>query len=171
MARNPAEADMVGRKAIEPILERTPAMLDRVKQLLSENQKLIRQAAITALVAYVGRKRKYVALGVELLLLVAEEHEKEIRDAVRKGLRQIMAIDPKATTKSIVAWAKANPTTERVQLAALFVKSAATDARLAIEKSVVGVVAKFSNGQGKATNGVKPAKGKAPTSKGAAAKR
>jgi hypothetical protein len=150
MARNNAEAELVGRAAIEPILERAPAMLDRVKQLVTENQKLIRQAALAGLIAYVGRKRKLVALGAEVLLLVAEEHEKEIRDFVRKGLRQLMAVDAKATVKAVADWAKSNPSADRVALAAAFVKKAAGDARTAVEKTVVGAVARLSNGHGAA---------------------
>lgn len=146
MARGGVEADLVGRKAIGPILEKNPMMLERVKKFLSENERLIRQAAIAGLVAFVARKRKFAALGIEILLIVAEEHEKEIRAAVKWAIKQIQEVDPRATAKAVGAWAKANPTTERLQLAGAYLKQKAGDAKLAVERGVIGAVSRLGNG-------------------------
>lgn len=150
MARSGKEADLVGRSAIEPLLERSPGLLDRVKLLLQENEKLVRYAAISGLVYFVGRKRKYAALGAEVLLMLAEEHEKEIRDAVKRGLNKIRDVDPKATAVAVAAWVKSKPTQERFQTAGTYLKKRAVDVRTAIERGVVGVLARIN---GAKTNG------------------
>ncbi len=179
MARSGREADLIGRKAIGPVLERNPAMLERVKKFLDENERLLRQAAIAGLVAYVSRRRKYAAMGVELLLLVAQANEKEIRSAVRFGLRQMMAVDPKATAAAVFDWVKSDPTKERVQAAGTFVAQRAADVRLALERGVFTALARYANGNGtkaapKASGtkstGTKPKAKKSKTPKKASAK-
>lgn len=158
MARGGSEADLVGRKAIGPILERNPMMLDRVKKFLGENERLIRQAAIAGLVAFVARKRKFAALGIEIVLLVAEEHEKEIRAAVKWALKQIQEVDARATAKAVGAWAKANPTAERLQFAGAYLKQKAGNAKLAVERRVVGAMSRLGNGHKNGSGKAKPAK-------------
>ncbi|MBI2078166.1 MAG: DNA alkylation repair protein [Euryarchaeota archaeon] len=158
MARSGKEADLVGRSAIEPLLEASPGLVDRVKLLLQENEKLVRYAAISGLVYFVGRKRKYAALGAEVLLLLAEEHEKEIRDAVKWGLNKIREVDPKATAVAVAAWVKSNPTTDRVNKAGTYLKARAVDVKTAVERGVLGVLARLNPA---AKNGAK-ANGAAP---------
>lgn len=163
MARSGREADLVGRKAIGPVLERAPGLFDRVKGFVNENERLLRQAAIAGLVGYVARKRKFAALGVEVLLLVAEEHEKDIRSAVRYGLKRMMAVDPKATARTVVGWVRENPTAERVQAAASLLARRAGDVRLAVERGVIGTLARL--------DGARTAKGPPTASAGKARKR
>lgn len=170
MARSGREADLVGRRAIGPVLERAPPMIDRVKKMLGENERLIRQAAIAGLVGFVIRKRKYAAMGAEVLLLVAEEHEKEIRDAVKWGMGKIMEADPKAAAKAIADWARANPTAERVQAAGQLLKRRAGDLKLVVERGVVGTVARFTNG-GKQTETPARTRGRRPRKPTTSAKR
>lgn len=159
MARSGREADLIGRKAIGPVLEANPAMLERVKKFLDENERLLRQAAIAGLVAYVSRRRKYAAMGVELLLLVAQQNEKEIRAAVRYGLRKMMAVDPKATAAAVFAWVKSDPSKERIQAAGTFVAQRAADVRLALERGVFTALARYANGNG-TKSAAKPATAK-----------
>lgn len=170
MARSGREADLVGRRAIGPVLERAPPMADRVKKMLTENERLIRQAAIAGLVAFVIRKKKYAAMGAEIILLVAEEHEKEIRDAVKWGLARIMEADPKATAKAVGDWARSNPTADRVQAASQFLKRKAGDLKLVVERGVVGTVARFTNG-GKQTEAPARTRGRRPRKPTTSAKR
>lgn len=158
MARSGREADLIGRKAIGPVLERNPAMLERVKKFLDENERLLRQAAIAGLVGYVARRRKYAAMGVELLLLVAQQNEKEIRAAVRYGLRKMMAVDPKATAAAVFEWVKSDPSKERIQAAGTFVAQRAADVRLALERGVFTALSRYANGNGNGTKAkAKPA--------------
>jgi hypothetical protein len=164
MARSPREADMIGKKAIEPVLERNPALIERVKKFLEDNERLLRQAAIAGLVGYVARRRKYAAVGVELLLLVAQRNEKELRAAVKYGLRKMMEVDPKATANAVFEWVRSDPTKERVQSAATFVAQRATDVKLALEKGVFTALAKYAssetnNGNGTTAKATKTSKG------------
>ncbi|HLE46775.1 MAG TPA: DNA alkylation repair protein [Candidatus Thermoplasmatota archaeon] len=173
MARSGKEADLVGRSAIEPLLSASPGLIDRVKQLLQENEKLVRQAAITGLVYFVGRKRRYAALGAEILLLLAEEHEKEIRDAVKWGLNKIREVDPKATAAAVAAWVKSNPSTERINKAGGYLKAKAVDVKTAVERGVLGVLARFNGGARAApkANGTSAKKTERPARRRTAAKR
>lgn len=165
MARSKAEAVMIGKRAIEPVLERNPALIERVKKILEDNERLLRQAAIAGLVGYIARRRKYAAVGVELLLLVAQQNEKELRSAIKYGLRKMMEVDPKATASAVFEWVKSDPTKERIQTAGTFVAQRATDVRLALERGVFTALAKYANG-----NGTKAAGTKAPAT-GAQAKK
>lgn len=148
MARNPREADWVGSEAIGRILDASPALADRIKQLVQENNPWIRRAAIAGIVFLVGRKRKYAAMGIEIILLLAEQHEKEIREGVRWAVREIGKLEPRQTAQALVTWVRASPTRERVQTAMGFV-TARTDATLlGLQKLVFAGLAKFADGGG-----------------------
>lgn len=146
MARNPKEADWVGQEAIGPILAQNPAMFDRIKQFLAENHVWIRRAAISGVVFLVARKRKYAATALEIVLLVAESYEKEIREGVRWAIREIGRADPKAAAATLVTWVKSNPTRERVQTAVRGVSSRADAALLSAQKTLYTQLAKFAEG-------------------------
>jgi len=143
MATTPKEAELVGEEAIAPLLEANPPFFDRVKQFLQENQPWIRRAAITGLVAYVARRRKFTALALEAVLLLADRHEAEIRSLVKQALKELSAIDWKATARAIAEWAKQDPTGGRAKIAKQFAASLAADARQELQRLLFANLARF----------------------------
>lgn len=151
MARNAKEADWVGTEAIGPILAENPALFERAKQFLQDAQPWVRRAAIAGLVAYVTRKKKLAGIAAEIVILMAESHEKEIRQAARWAVGEISKVDWKATAGAIVAWVRQNPTKERVAMAKKFAASSADAASRNVQKLVLTGLARFSNGSSKPT--------------------
>jgi 3-methyladenine DNA glycosylase AlkD len=136
MASNTKEADLVGQEAIAPMIDSNPPFFDRVKQFLLENEPWIRRAAMAGLVAYATRRKKKVGAVLEIVLLVAESHEKEIRAAVKWAVRELSKADWKATAQGLAAWAKQDPTGGRAKLAKQYVAATAADARVQVERFV-----------------------------------
>jgi hypothetical protein len=163
MARNRKEAEMVGELAFEPILEQNPALVERVKVFIKENETLLRQAAIASLIMLAKRRKKHAAVVLQGLLLVAESKEDEIRKATRKGLGELSKVDARATAKAVTAWARSDPTKERVAVAKQAVKAAPAKTRSGVEKIVFAGLEKVANGSSRADasrsrNGKKGAK-------------
>jgi DNA alkylation repair enzyme len=144
MATSPKEAELVGEEAIAPMLESNPSFFDRVKQFLQENQPWIRRAAIVGLVAYVARRRRFTAAALEAVLLLADRHEADIRAAVKQAVKDLSAIDWKATARAIAEWAKADPTGGRAKLARQYAGSMAADARHELQRLLFSNLAKFA---------------------------
>lgn len=155
MSRTSKEADLVGKEAIAPILNANPPLYDRVKQLLRDNEVWVRRAAIAGLVAYVARKRKLTAVTLEIILVLAEENEKEIRAAVRAAVKELSAIDWKSAGRAIVNWAESDPA--RLGQAKRMAASAAVGVKKDVQAAVIKGLAKFANGASKP-------KGRAPKS-------
>lgn len=151
MARNEKEADLVGSEAIGPILDANPPFLERAKQFLQENEPWIRRAAVAGLIMYVGRKRKVAAATLEVILLLAERNEAEIKSAVKFAIKEFSRVDWKGTAKAIADWAAQDPTGGRTKLAKQFAASVAADARQGVQKVVFTSLAKFA--QAPATRG------------------
>jgi microcompartment protein CcmK/EutM len=175
MARNAKEADLVGHTGLAPILEKNPAMVDRVRAFMDENEVYVRRAAMAALLQLVARNKKYTALAAEALLLVAESKEQEIRSAMKAGLKSLASSDPKATARKVVAWAKSEPNQQRVAMAKQVIKDAPTTLKVAVEKIVFSGLDIVANGsKSKPTSKRAPAKKpktKAKTTKRKGAKR
>lgn len=144
MARNSKEADLVGREAIEPLLESNPPFFDRVKLFLNENQPWLRRAAIAALVSYVGQRRKFAGSALEAILTLAERHEADIRAAVREAVRELSKVDWKATAATLAEWARENPTAERIKLVRQFTAAVAADARAEVQRFVFARLARLA---------------------------
>lgn len=117
MARTAKEADWVGARALGPLLEANPAMTDRVKQFIQENQVWIKRAALTGLIVLAQRRKQGAESAMALVLLLAESDEKEVRNGVRNAIRQITQLNSKASTKALLDWLRTNPSRERVQVA------------------------------------------------------
>lgn len=149
MARNAREADVVGTEAIGPLLTENPGLYDRMKQLLTDNERWVRRAAIAGLVVYVTHKKRVAGLALEVILLLAENNEDEVRTSVRRAIKEISKVDWRATAGAITAWVATNPTRERIQMAKRFAGSAAGDAKRQMQKVVFVNLAKLANGNGK----------------------
>jgi 3-methyladenine DNA glycosylase AlkD len=145
MARTPKEADVVGEEAIAPLLESNPPLFDRIKQFLGDNEVWVRRAAIAGLVGYATRRKKMAGVALEMILLVAEANEKEIRQAVRWAIRELSKVDWRATGVAITEWARQDPTGGRMKLAKQYASSAAVSARKEVEKFVITNLAKIAN--------------------------
>lgn len=109
MARNSQEAEIVGEQAIAPLLDANPPLFDRVKVFLKDNEAWVRRAATAGLVAYSLRHRKYAAATMEVLLLVGEEKSGEIREGMRKAVKELSRADWQAVAKALAAWAQVDP--------------------------------------------------------------
>lgn len=144
MARGPKEADMVGSEAIGPILEQNPPFVDRVKVFLKDNEVWVRRAAIAGLVAYVRTKKKMAGATLEIILLIAAHNEKEIRSAVKWAVREISAMDWRASAKAIGDWARSDPA--NVRLAKQYASSSAEAVRAKVERLVFTSLTKFADG-------------------------
>jgi len=144
MARNEREADLVGSEAIGPILDANPPFLERAKQFLQENEPWIRRAAVAGLIMYVGRKRKVAAATLEVILLLAERHEADIKSAVRFAIKEFSRVDWKGTANVIAEWAAKDPTGGRLRLAKQFAAATAADARQGVEKIVFSSLARIA---------------------------
>lgn len=142
MARNANEADIVGTEAIGPILEGNPTLYDRTKLFLQDNERWVRRAAIAGLVAYVTAKKKFAGLALEVILLVAEHNEKEIKAAVRYAVKEFSKIDWKATAEALAAWAATDPA--RLKTAREYIGLTATNVKSKMENALFTSLAKLA---------------------------
>lgn len=149
MARSNKEAQMVGENILEPMMERNPALVERVKGFLKENEEYVQRAAIAALVAFASKNKKKVGVVVQGLMILYDTKEEEIRKNVRVALKKVAEVDPKETAKAVTAWAKSDPTQKRIETAKEAVKSVPTKAKATVEKLVFSGLEKLSNGDGK----------------------
>jgi hypothetical protein len=165
MARTKKEAELVGQYVFDPIIEKNPALVERVKSFLHENEEFVQRAALAGLVSLASRRKKYVGVVLQGLLLVAEVKEDEFRKAVRAAVRNLAEVDAPTVAKQVTEWAKSDPTRQRVALAKDAIRAAPAQAKQHVEKIVFSGLDKIANGSGK-NGGAKKVKTKAG-SKGA----
>ena len=152
MARSPKDADFVGRSILAPILERNPALVDRVKSFMEEAEPYVRRAGMVALVTLAVRRKKYVGVATQALLMMAESKEEEIRRSVRSAVRELAQVDAIASAKAVAAWAVSDPNKQRVQFAKETLRAAPAAAKNRVEKILFTGLGKIAgNGDGKST--------------------
>lgn len=146
MSRNAREADVVGTESIAPILEAAPPLYERVLGFLQDNERWIRRAAIAGLVTYVTTKKRMAGLTLEVIMLLAEHNEKEIRSAVRWAVKEVSRVDWEGAAKAVSVWALQDKSGARYAKAKRFVAASAAGSRKSVERYVVTRLAKFANG-------------------------
>ncbi|MBW3583010.1 MAG: DNA alkylation repair protein [Euryarchaeota archaeon] len=96
-------ADSIARRSLAPLLEKDPSLIEKVLPWISATQPLVKRAALVALERRLSDKKSLTGDILAAAVVVLEDHDEEVRQALKWLLETAGRVDPAATARSLVS--------------------------------------------------------------------
>lgn len=99
-------ADTIARRTLAPLLRDHPEMVEQVTPWVRATAPLVKRGALIALSTILRDRRSRVGDVVAAAVIVLEDHDEEVRDALSWFMQTASEVDLDESAKSVAAWIK-----------------------------------------------------------------
>ncbi len=99
-------ADTIARRTLAPLLEDHPELIENVTPWVRAAAPLVKRGALIALTTVLRDRRSRIGDMVAVAVIVLEDHDEEVRDALAWFLETASDVDLEMTARTVADWIK-----------------------------------------------------------------